>query len=133
MDGDLRLNVGSDNDYISGNTQYDDAYYIDETQGVGLIRGRVEVCSSSTQTWGSVCDDNWTNLDASVVCRQMGFSPYGANINIPLCLACLGLHSNGMIISITFSFFFFLAKSMCRCYCYHQWADVLGFLKLHNS
>ena len=69
--------MADDYEYFGGNTQYDSAFFIDETPGMGLSRGRVEVCSNNTQTWGVVCDNGWTNTDASVACRQLGFSPYG--------------------------------------------------------
>ena len=52
------------------NSDYTNLYIEDE-----LAVGRVEVC------WGGqyrpVCQNGWNNQSASVVCRQLGFSPYG--------------------------------------------------------
>ena len=40
-----------------------------------ILEGRVELCLNNT--WGTICNSQWSNYDARVVCRQLGFSSAG--------------------------------------------------------
>ena len=41
------------------------------TGGSTLLAGVVEVCVNTR--WGTVCENNWNDMAASVVCHQLGY------------------------------------------------------------
>ena len=75
-DGTIRLMVGEDYDFYRGETDYDTTYYI----GDDLSRGRVEICKGGG--YHTICLDSWDERDASVVCKEIGFSPNGEECDI---------------------------------------------------
>jgi len=52
--------------------------------------GRVDICLNNV--WGTVCQNNWGDVDARVVCRQLGFAAAGMFTSLvpkQLLLRCL--------------------------------------------
>ena len=67
VDGDIRLNASSPI-----------AHTISSRFGVKA--GRIEVCAGGA--WGTVCDDYFTDVNAGVACRQLGYTSRGEYSNI---------------------------------------------------
>ena len=51
-------------------------------EGATWLEGRLELCKNNV--WGRVCDNLWDANDAKVVCRQLGLSTIGIEIQLSL-------------------------------------------------
>ena len=71
IDGDIRLLVGDDYSLYLMENERADYYFVKDE----VSRGRVEICMSGN--WGTLCNDFWNDIAASVTCRQLGFSSHG--------------------------------------------------------
>ena len=54
--------------------------------GFSPYNGRVEICYNNQ--WGTVCNKSFTNIDASVVCTQLGYPVIGDNKLLWVCISC---------------------------------------------
>ena len=60
--------------------------------GKNKFEGRVEVCQDGQ--WKTVCNDEWGDKEAQVVCRQLGFAEDSRSKllhNIKVALKCVGV------------------------------------------
>ena len=53
----------------------------------------MEYCHNGA--WGSVCHDSWQNVDAGVVCEQLGYEKMGEYMHMYMCIMfmqCMCVH-----------------------------------------
>ena len=70
----------------------------------GIGEGRVEICINNT--YGSICADFWDEVDAQVVCGQLGFMRNGQLLKYQMLftiMASIAIPSTGSLPNVTAS------------------------------
>ena len=74
----ILFTVPNSNNCFEGEVRLTNSSYLNE--------GRVEMCTNGV--WGMVCPNNWSNLESSVVCKQLGYSEYGNSAGKTTTITC---------------------------------------------
>ena len=59
--------------------------------GTSTNNGRVEICTDGR--WRTVCEHGWSEEDAVVTCRQLGYPSYGTKLSLRCSYHCIIEHA----------------------------------------
>lgn len=91
-DYNVRVVIGDENIHYDPEESVDISHYIDDTLSIG----RIEICLEGQ--WMAICGNIWTQEDASVACRQLGFSGPGKfSIELSVLVSIAILHFCGYL------------------------------------